>query len=260
MYKLNTRIKQVAIMAADKAGKELLKEYHRFNRESVKVKAKHEIVTKADLISEKLVLKEIRKHFPNHEILSEEKGKIKTESDYRWIVDPLDGTTNFSIHNPLWAVSIGVAYKAEVVFGVVYAPYLDELFVAEKGKGAKLNNKSIKVSTEKQAKTINAFCHGSRQRDIRKALKFVSYQKLRNLDCRQLGAASIELAYVAAGRIESIMIPGAHAWDVAAGVLIVREAGGRVTDFSGKRWTLKSEDMLASNGKVHSELLKVINK
>ena len=155
MSKNLRKIKPVAVNVARQAGKLLLGEYKKFSRQTVKLKAKHEIVTKADLISERTILREIRKNFPKHEILSEEAGKNGKTSDYLWVVDPLDGTTNFSIHNPLWAVSIGVAYKAEVVFGVVYAPYLDELFVAEKGKGAKLNNKSIKVSTEKQAKTTS---------------------------------------------------------------------------------------------------------
>ena len=123
-----------------------------------------------------------------------------------------------------------------------------------------MNNKPIRVSRTAQTRNINTFCHGARERDIRKALKFASYLKIRHLDCRQLGAASLELAYVAAGRTESIMIPGAHTWDVAAGIMLVREAGGRVTDFAGRKWTLDSEDMLASNGRVHKELLRVINK
>ncbi len=253
-------IKKVAITAAQKAGKLLLNEYNIFKRQSARLKAKHEIITKADLIAEKSILSEIRKKFPDHQILSEEAGKINNLSNYFWIVDPLDGTTNFSIHSPLWAVSIGVAYNNELVLGVVLAPFLDELFIAEKGKGARLNQRKITVSRVTPKKIINTFCHGSKTRDIKKALKFLNYQKIKHLDCRQLGSASLELAYVAAGRTESIMIPGAHPWDVAAGVLLVREADGRVTDFKDRDWNLSSRDILASNGRVHEELLRVINR
>ncbi len=207
---MKKKIKQVAITAAQDAGRLLLKEYNQFKRQTARIKAKHEIVTKADLISEKSIISRIRKNFPDHQILSEEAGKFKSSSDYLWIIDPLDGTTNFTIHHPLWAVSIAVAYKNEIIFGVVLAPYLDELYIAEKRKGAKLNNKRISVSREIKSKVINTFCHGSRPKDIKRALKFVNYQKLNKLDCRQLGSASLELGYVAAGRTESIMIPGAH--------------------------------------------------
>ncbi len=249
-----------AIAMAKRSGYLLLREYLKFDRKKLKLKAKHEIVTKADLISEKEILKSIKKDFPSHGILSEEAGANKNKSDYLWLVDPLDGTTNFTIHNPLWAVSIGLLYKNKMILGVVYAPFLKELFVAELGKGAYLNGKKIRVSSKVSDKIINTFCHGSRIKDIKKSLRFATYQKLHGLDCRQLGSASIELGYVACGRTESIMIPGAHPWDVAAGTVLVREAGGRVTDFNNEEWQMESEDILASNGKVHKEILASINK
>lgn len=253
-------IKKEAKRFVRKAGERLYREYDGFNRGTVKLKTSTEIVTKADLISEEIIIKAIKREFPAHQILSEESGKTKRRSDYLWVVDPLDGTTNFSIHNPLWSVSVGLAYKKEIVLGLVYAPVQDELFVAAKGGGAELNGQGIKVSKTGQTKTIHAFCHGHRTRDIKIALKYYRRQKLGGLDCRQLGSAAIELCYVAAGRIESIMIPGAHAWDVAAGALMVSEAGGRVTDFQGRRWSLGSEDIVASNGKAHRGVLAVINK
>ncbi|MCK5062128.1 inositol monophosphatase [Candidatus Parcubacteria bacterium] len=255
-----SEIKKIAIEAIKKAGKRLLKEYKSFNRESVKLKSKYEIVTKADLISEKIIINAISRNFPVHRILSEESGRTKNKSDYLWIIDPLDGTTNFSFHNPLWSVSIGLAYKDELILGLIYAPVQDELFIAEKTKGARLNGKKIKVSKSKEKKLIHAFCHGQQERDIKLALKYYNYQKLHSFDCRQLGSAAIELAYVACGRLESIMIPGAHSWDVAGGILMVREAGGKVTDFKGNDWALDSRDMLASNGKEHKKLLEAINR
>jgi len=260
-YKImDKEIHDLAVRAARKAGEKLLYDYKTFRRQSADLKSEHEIITASDLASEKIILEEIKKIFPEHGILSEEAGRKPGQGEYLWIVDPLDGTTNFSMHNPLWAVSIGVAKMNKIVLGVIYAPYLGEIFIAEEGRGATCNGEKIKVSDITQGKVINAFCHGSDSREIRKAIKYFSRQKMDNLDCRQIGSASIELSYVASGRIESIMIPGANSWDVAAGVLIVREAGGKVTDFQGKKWNLKSRDILASNGKVHDDILKVINK
>lgn len=254
------KIRSLVKTTIKKAGKRLLREYKEFNRSDIKLKARHEIVTKADLISEKIIISSIKKNFPEHQILSEESGKTKGGDEFLWIVDPLDGTTNFSIHNPLWSVSIGLAYKNKLIIGAVYSPLQDELFFAERAKGAFLNDKKIHISKMEAGKTINAFCHGSSESNIKKALKYYNYLKINGFDCRQLGSAAIELAYVACGRIESIMIPGANAWDVAAGELLVEEAGGKVTDFTGKKWNLKSRDILASNNKNHNKLLKIINR
>ena len=255
---MDNKIKNTAIAAAKKAGKLALKEYKNFNRAAVMLKSRHEILTKVDLASEKIIINEIKSNFPEHRILSEEAGQTKNMSDYLWIVDPIDGTTNFSMHNPIWSISIALAFKNETIFGVIYAPCLGELYIAEKGKGAKLNNKKISVSKIKDGKVLNAFCHSSRKKDIKKAIKYFSYQKLHGMDCRQMGSAAIELAYVACGRIESIVIPGANSWDVAAGALLVREAGGMVTDFSGKDWQLDSKDIVASNGLVYKDVLSVV--
>ncbi len=256
---MHNKIQKTGISAVKKAGKLALQEYKKFHRSQINLKSGHEIVTKVDLASEKIIINEIKKNFKDHEILSEESGFNYKKSDYLWIIDPIDGTTNFTIHNPLWAISVGVAYKDKIIFGFIYAPFLGELFIAEKGKGAYLNNHKIKISKTAKKKEIHTFCHGSDKKSLLKALKYYKKQKLSRLDCRQLGSASMELAYVASGRVESIMIPGAHSWDVAAGVLIVREAGGKVTDFKGKPWNLKSKDIVASNGSTHKKILEVIN-
>jgi myo-inositol-1(or 4)-monophosphatase len=252
--------KKVVIAAVKKSGQILLKEYNNFDRKKIKLKSRHEILTRADLMSEEIIIKIIKENFPAHQILSEEQGEVGINSDYLWVIDPIDGTTNFSMHNPLWAVSVALAYEREIILGVVYAPFLDELYVAEKDQGANLNNRAISVSDIKDGKVLNTFCHGSTEKDMKRAIKYYTHQKLNGFDCRQLGSASLELAYVASGRIESIMIPGANSWDVAAGVLLVREAGGWVTNFSGQEWNLDSIDILASNGKVHREILRVINR
>lgn len=267
IYMNNAKIKKIAIEAAQEAGKMLLKEFENFDRTKSELKSQLEIVTKADLKSEKMIIKKVKNSFPDHKILAEESGKQKGSADYLWIIDPIDGTTNFSMHNPLWSISIGVAYQDEIILGVVYAPFMDEMFIAESGEGAKKNSprqggasKKIQVSNITEGKVLNTFCHGSSKAALKKAIKYYNYQKLHGFDCRQLGSAAIELSYVASGRIESIVIPGVNAWDVAAGVLLVREAGGRVTDSDGSEWTLRSKDIVASNGKVHDQLLKVLKR
>ncbi|MDD5031836.1 MAG: inositol monophosphatase family protein [Patescibacteria group bacterium] len=257
---MNNEIKNIAIDAARKAGKVLLREYDNFDRTKIKLKSRHEIVTKADLDAEKIIIKEIKKHFPAHQILSEEAGQTENESDYLWVVDPLDGTTNFSMHNPLWSVSIALSFKKEIILGAVFIPTLGELYWAEKGKGAYLNNQKIKVSKIFSDRVLNTFCHGRAPKAIKKAIAYYTKQKLSGLDCRQLGSAAIELAYVACGRVESIVIPGTHSWDVAAGSLLVQEAGGKVTDFSGRKWNLENKNIAASNGQVHKNILNVLKK
>lgn len=249
--------KKIAINAVKKSGKMLLDEYKNFNRAGIKLKSRYEIVTKFDLMSEEIIIKEIKKNFPAHGILSEEVGALKGVSDYLWIIDPIDGTTNFSMHNPLWSISLALTDGDEIILGIVYAPFLNELFIAESGSGAYLNDKKIKVSGVKDEKVLNTFCHGNKISDIKKAIAYYRKQKLAELDCRQMGSAAIELAYVACGRTESFVAPGARDWDVAAGVLLVREAGGRVTDFKNRPWRIGNGDIAASNGLIHEEILRV---
>lgn len=254
-------MKQVAIKAAREAGASLLKKFHNISSKDVHFKDKHEIVTTEDYRAEKIILKHIKQNYPEHSILSEEGGGEKKKSDYLWVVDPLDGTTNYSMGNPLYAVSIALFEKKEVILGVVYAPYMKELYVAEEGKGAYLNGKRIKVSTlSSVGKSMLTYCHGHRPNDRKRAIEIYGRLKHDGRDIRQLGAASIELGFVADGRTETIVIPGAHSWDVGSGVLLVREAGGKVTDFKGNEWDLNSKDMLATNGKVHDDLLKIVSK
>ncbi|MBU0613269.1 inositol monophosphatase [Patescibacteria group bacterium] len=254
-------MKKVAIRAAKEAGASLLKRFHNISSKDVYFKDKHEIVTTEDYRAEKIILKHIKQNYPEHSILSEEGGGKKRKSDYLWVIDPLDGTTNYSMGNPLYAVSIALFKNSEVILGVVYAPYMKELYVAEKGKGAYLNGNKLKVSNlSSVGKSMLTYCHGHRPNDRKRAIEIYGRLKQDGRDVRQLGAASLELGFVADGRTETIVIPGAHSWDVGSGVLLVREAGGKVTDFKGNEWKLSSKDMLASNGKVHKALLKVVSK
>jgi len=256
-----TKEKKLAKQVALEAGIFLKNNFDKFDRsKGMKIKSKDQIQTWVDRAAEKIILLKIKKSFPNHHILSEEVGDNRKKSDYYWIIDPLDGTTNYTMHLPAYGVSIALAYQNNIVLGVTYVPELNELTVAELGRGARANDKRIKVSSQSQLnKSLLTFCHGSMIYDIKRAIKFYSKFKLMGFDYRQIGSAVLEFNFVAAGRTEAIMLPGANLYDVAAGSLIVREAGGKVTDFKNKEWTIKSKDILASNGKVHRQILEIIN-
>ncbi len=244
---------------AKRAGDAIVKDYQKLDYSQVRLKTPRDLVTAADLRSERIIIGAIKKNFPDHQILSEESGRTDKKGDYLWIVDPLDGTTNFFMHNPLWSVSIALAYKGKIVLGAIYAPLQKELFHAILGQGAYLNNKKIRVNNS-PIKTLNAFCHGRETGNIKRMIKYFSYQKQHSLDCRQIGSAAIEMAYVAAGRLSSLMIPGTWDWDVAAGALLVREAGGKVTDFKGRDWQIGEKDILAAAPKIQTQVLKIIKQ
>jgi len=256
MSEWNKMLKFTAKLAVE-AGEKLLKEYRDFDRNQIKLKSEFEMVTQSDADSEKLILHGIIKEYPQHGILSEETGGQHTDADYLWIVDPVDGTTNFSMHNPLWSISIALAFEGVIKMGVIYAPALGEMFTAVEGEPAELNGKKIHVSEFDRQPLIHLSGPGNQPKDIRRYLKYFNQQKIQSFECRQLGSAALELAYVACGRADSIVIPGAKPWDVAAGDLLVRMAGGKVTDFKSGPWDIAKPDILASNGKTHLDLLKI---
>ena len=258
MEKINPKFKPVAIAAAKKTGSMVVKEFDRFERSQISFKSQHEVVTRFDTASERIISQEILKAFPSHAILGEEGGASANRSDYVWIIDPIDGTTNFTFHNPLWSVSIALTYENQVILGVVYLPYLKEMFVAVRHQGVTRNGKKIRVSDMRGDRSIHTFCHGYLDDDIKFALKYYQKQKHSQFDCRQLGSAALELAYVACGRVESLMIPGAKPWDIAAGILLVREAGGQVTNLAGQPWQLSDRSVLATNALLHDDIMKLI--
>lgn len=257
-----TKEKKIAKQVALEAGQFLKKNFNKFDRsKGVKIKSKDQIQTWVDKAAEKIILNKLKKNFPTHHILSEEVGENKKKSDYFWIIDPLDGTTNYTMHLPAYGVSVGLAYKNKMVIGVTYSPEVEELTVAEIGKGAFTNNRRLRVSKQKViSKSLLTFCHGSMVYDIKRAIKLYNRFKIKGFDYRQIGSTVIEFNFVASGRTEAIMLPGANLYDVAAGALIVKEAGGKVTDFKNKEWTIKSKDILASNDLIHNKVLKIINE
>jgi myo-inositol-1(or 4)-monophosphatase len=226
----------------------------------VSEKAKQELVTSADTLSENYILSAIKENFPDHHILSEESGDVPnaSKSPYLWVVDPLDGTTNFVYRNPFFAISISLFYEKEVILGMVYNPILDEMYIAKKGEGAWCNEKALKVSLMADVEKLKiTYCYGASRDSRLNAIKLHSYFKEKS-DIRQLGSSALELALVARGITDVFIVPGALRWDVAAGVLLVREAGGQVIDFEGKEWTYDSADMLAGNGQSEDLVLPII--
>lgn len=252
---------QLAIKASMKAGDVLRQHFGK--KYTIDFKSRRELVTEVDLKSEKAILSMLKSAHPDYNILSEEKGRENLESEYTWIVDPLDGTTNYTIGNPFFNTTIALAKGREVLLGCVYAPMTGEMFHAEKGKGAFLNGRRLRVSvTADMKRCLLAFCYGFSQADTERIIRMFGSLIPAARGFTQMRAAALELAFVAAGRLEGFAFPGARPWDVAAGSLLVKEAGGRVTDFSGNEWRLgadnKCGDLLASNGKIHEEALVLI--
>src|SRR5499433_696972 len=228
-------------------------------RERVKIEYKGDadLVTIADRRSEALIRERIRAQWPSHDVMGEEQGLADTGSEYRWYVDPLDGTTNFAHGFPVFCVSMALEHKGERIAGVVYDPTRDELFAAGQGTGGRLNGEPIRVSKTAQLKeSLVATGFPSHKRHKNPNIHFYHQLTLRSHGVRRAGSAALDLCSVACGRYDGFWEFNLNPWDTAAGVLIVEEAGGRVTNFSGGPFQLESRETLASNGHVHDALLK----
>jgi myo-inositol-1(or 4)-monophosphatase len=234
-----------------------------FNRDFVisNKEGVNNLVTEADHASEKAILEVIGKNYPDHYILTEETGEIVADSQYKWIIDPIDGTINFAHGIPLNCVSIAVEHRGEIVMAAIYNPHLNELFFAEKGKGATLNDKPISVS--EQSQTIKAcLVTGFPYTYINLPngpLEIFERFIRKGVPVRRLGSAAIDLCWVACGRFDGFYEHKLEPWDSAAGYLIVEEAGGKVTDFDGNKFSPYQHRVLATNGKIHDEMLEIIN-
>jgi myo-inositol-1(or 4)-monophosphatase len=239
---------------AREAGALLMEFFHR--RVKIEYKGEADLVTEADRSSEKLILQRIRAYWPHHEVIGEEGARIETGSDYRWYVDPLDGTTNFAHGFPVFCVSLGLAFRGKRKAGVLYDPTRDELFAAELGKGAYLNRQKIEVSkTAKLAQSLVATGFPSHKRHKNPNIYFYHQLTLRTHGLRRAGSAALDLACVASGRFDGFWEFNLNAWDTAAGILIVEEAGGKVTGFQGQPLEITDRDVMASNGLIHAELV-----
>ena len=228
-----------------------------FGKVSIEYKGDADLVTQADRSSEKLIVERIRKQWPHHDLIGEEGSRTETGSDYRWYVDPLDGTTNFAHGYPVFCVSMGLEYKGELLAGVVYDPTRDEMFTAAKGNGAQLNGRAIRVSkTARLRESLVATGFPSHKRHKNPNINFYHQITLRSHGVRRAGSAALDLCYVACGRYDGFWEFNLNSWDTAAGVLLVNEAGGKVTNFTGGPFMIDSRQVLATNGVLHPEMLQ----
>jgi myo-inositol-1(or 4)-monophosphatase len=263
--------KKIAIQAALKGG-EILSE-HRGKVKSIGYKDEVNLVTEVDRISEEAILRIIKDNFPDHGILTEESEEFipeseKSKSTYRWVIDPLDGTTNYAHGFPMYCVSVALEKNRGIILGVVYNPNLDELFVAEKGKGAFLSagsctaedKKRISVSETSelsQSLLATGFPYDIRKSKIDNLDHFANFYKKAQA-VRRGGSAALDLCYLAMGRFDGFWELKLSPWDMAAGTLIVEEAGGKVSDFCGEPFNIRLKEILASNGKIHQQMMEVL--
>src|SRR6266568_4399568 len=239
---------------AREAGALLMDFFHQ--QVKIEYKGDADLVTVADRKSEALILERIRKQFPTHDVMGEEGTRIESGSDYKWYVDPLDGTTNFAHGFPVFCVSLAVQYRGQGAAGVIYDPTRDEMFAAELGKGALLNGQSIHVSaTSRVAECLVGTGFPSQKRHKSPNIYFYHQLTLRTHGVRRAGSAALDLCNVACGRFDGFWEFNLNPWDTAAGVLIVQEAGGKVTDMRGGPFQLNSRETLASNQLVHPVLV-----
>lgn len=253
-------LKSTLLQAVKEAGGIMQKSFHGHFKISNKAGVNN-LVTEVDHASEKAIVNTIKQNFPAHSVLSEEMGKIETNSDYKWIVDPIDGTVNYANGIPICCVSIAVEYQGAIVLGAVFNPFFNELFVAEKGKGATLNDEPIHVSDKNDLSSaclVTGFPYSILDKP-NGPLEIFNTLIRRGIPLRRLGSAAIDLCWVAAGRFDGFYEHKLEAWDSAAGFLIVEEAGGKVTDFKGTRYSPYQPELLATNGSIHSALQECIN-
>ncbi|MDJ0699056.1 MAG: inositol monophosphatase family protein [Woeseiaceae bacterium] len=252
----------VAVMAARSAGNSLVRNLNQLERLEVEMKGHNDFVSDADRKAEQIVIETIHKHYPNHAIHAEESG-VAGESDTVWIIDPLDGTTNFLHGFPVFAVSIGVQVKGRVEHGVVYDPLRQELFTASRGQGAQLDGRKIRVSGRRDlefALVGTGFPFRQGQRELEPYMNMLRKVLENTSGVRRPGAAAIDLCYVAAGRLDAFFETGLSSWDLAAGSLIIREAGGIVSGLDGSENYLETGHILTGTPKVYSALAKLCSR
>jgi myo-inositol-1(or 4)-monophosphatase len=251
----------IAKEAAKEAGRFLKQNLGKVRDIQLKAGQEKNLVTEIDKRSEEIIIGIIKKHFPQHDILAEESGEKKNQiSDFKWIIDPLDGTTNFTHSFPVFCISIALEYKGEIILGVIYDPNLDELFTAEKGNGAFLNGKRMKVSkieSLNRSLLVTGFPYNITENPNHAIEHFVNFL-MHSQAVRRMGSAAIDLAYVAAGRYEGFWEVALHPWDMAAGLILVKEAGGTITDFVGNPFSIYKQEMLATNGLIHKQMQDVL--
>ena len=249
---------EVAEKTAREAGVVLLENLGKVKK--IEFKAKNSLVTEVDKLSEEIIINNIKKSFPSHDIFAEESGRHSENSDYLWLIDPIDGTTNYAHAYPFFSISIALEVKGEVEIGLVYDPVKDEMFTAEAGKGAYLNGELIKVSKSDSIEHSNV-CTGFMHEVewmVEANIKHFGNFIRRARAVRRDGSAALDVCYVACGRFDGFWELGLNPWDTAAAVLILKEAGGQVTTFSGDEYRIYLKEILASNSIIHGQMMEIL--
>jgi len=250
----------IAVRAARRAGELMIRQWNQLESLKVIEKSPNEFVTQVDQAAEAVIIEVIRDHYPEHAILAEESGATG-DHEYQWIIDPLDGTTNYVHGFPQFAVSIGVARKGEVEHGVVYDPLRQEIFTASRGQGAQLDGRRIRVSkrtTLQQSLVATGFPYRANLVHLERYLNMLRAVMLESAGVRRPGSAALDLCYVASGRVDAFFELGLSKWDIAAGALIIREAGGRISNFQGNDGYLESGNVVAGSPKIYAALSKLL--
>jgi myo-inositol-1(or 4)-monophosphatase len=259
--KLTSANINVLINACRKAAKTLIRDFGEIEKLQVSLKGPGDFVTASDKKVEEILISELQKARPNYSILSEEIGEINNDKSFRWIIDPIDGTANFLHGIPHFAISIGLEHDKEIICGIIYDPIKDEMFIAEKGNGSYLNNQRLRVSSRSNLKDCIIFTGGPKSvsKDIDLVLE--EYKKFSSkvlIPIRKIGSAALDMAYVAAGRCDGFWQRNLNYWDIAAGIIIVKEAGGFINDFKGEQNYIENKTILVNNSKINNEMIEVL--
>ena len=250
----------IGVRAARRAGEVMIRQWNQLESLQVTDKGRNDYVTQVDVMAEEAIVAVIRDHYPDHAILAEERG-AEGEHEYQWIIDPLDGTTNYLHGFPVFAVSIAVAFRGELQHAVVYDPLRQEIFTATRGEGAQLDGRRIRVSRRPHlsgALIATGFPFRANQPYMDRYLQMLRAVMVETSGVRRPGSAALDLCYVAAGRVDGFWELGLSKWDIAAGALLIREAGGRISDFQGTDRYLESGHVVGGNPKVYAALSKLL--
>ena len=249
------------VKACRKASKTLIRDFGEIENLQVSLKGPGDFVTNCDKKVEKILIDELLKARPSYSILSEEIGEINNDDSFKWIIDPIDGTSNFLHGVPHFAISVGLEHNKEIICGIIYDPIKDEMFTAEKGNGSYLNNQRMRVSSRSKLEDCMIFTGGPKRDAKNRELALKEYYKFSIkvlTPIRKLGSASLDMAYVAAGRCDGFWQRNLNYWDIAAGIILVKEAGGFVTDFNGENEYIQNKTILATNAKINKEMIEVL--
>jgi len=259
--KLSSANINVIIKACRKAAKVLIRDFGEIENLQVSLKGPGDFVTLSDKNVEKILIEELQKARPSYSILSEEIGEIKNDKEFKWIIDPIDGTSNFLHGIPHFGISVGLEHMEEIVCGIIYDPIKDEMFAAEKGNGSYMNNQRIRVSSRSKLKDCIIFTGGPKYGSADRELSMEEYNKFSSkvlIPIRKLGSGALDMAYVAAGRCDGFWSRNLNYWDIAAGIILVKEAGGFVTDFKGKNDYILNKSILVTNSRINKEMIEIL--